>query len=100
MRCPVTAEIRGSNPLSVAKDFMDYIITFFALFFTDIINAWYIKAINDEKPFLASVWAVAVTLLASVAVINYTRDNMMLIPALLGAFAGTYVGIKIKTFAK
>jgi len=77
---------------------MDYIITFFALFVTDIINALYIKAINKDKPLLASFWAVLVTFAAGVAVINYTRDNMMLIPALLGAFIGTYVGLKIKMF--
>ena len=75
---------------------MDYIITFLALFITDVINALYIKAINNEQPLLASMWAVVVTLAASVAVINYTKDNTMLIPALLGAFAGTYVGMKIK----
>jgi len=76
---------------------MDYIITFFAIFFLDIVNAWYIKAISDNKPFIASFWAVFVTLASCVAIINYTRDNMMIIPALLGAFVGTYVGIVIKS---
>ena len=76
----------------------EYIITFFALFITDAINAFYIKAINQNKPLLASFWATIVTLAASVAVINYINDNMMLIPALLGAFAGTYVGLKLKLF--
>jgi len=75
---------------------MDYIITFLALFVTDVINTLYIKAINKEQPLLASFWAMVVTLAASVAVINYTRDNTMLIPALLGAFVGTYVGMKLK----
>jgi hypothetical protein len=37
-----------------------------------------------------------VTLLSCVAVISYTKDNMMIAPALLGAFAGTYVGIVIR----
>jgi hypothetical protein len=75
---------------------MDYIITFLALFITDVVNTLYIKSINNEKPLTASFWAVVLTLAASVAVINYTRDNTMLIPALLGAFVGTYVGMKIK----
>lgn len=77
---------------------MDYLITFLALFFTDIINALYIKAINNERPLFASLWATLVTLAAGVAIINYTKDNLMLIPALLGAFAGTYVGLKLKMF--
>ncbi len=75
---------------------MNFVITFFALFITDIIHTLYIKAINKEQPLLASFWAMVVTFAASVAIINYTSDNTMLIPALLGAFAGTYVGMKIK----
>jgi hypothetical protein len=75
---------------------MDYVVTFFAIFFLDIVNAWYIKAISDERPFMASVWAVVVTLASSVAIISYTRDNTMVIPALAGAFVGTYVGIVIR----
>ena len=78
------------------KDFMDYVITFFAIFLLDIVNAWYIKAISDERPFMASTWAVVVTFFSCVAVINYTKDNTMIVPALLGAFAGTYLGIIFK----
>ena len=77
---------------------MTYIITFFAVFFLDIINAWYIKAISDERPIAASTWAVVVTVLSSIAVINYVNDNIMLVPALLGAFVGTYVGIVVKKY--
>ena len=32
--------------------------------------------------------------LGGVAVINYTTDNMMIIPAIVGAFVGTYVGMR------
>ena len=77
---------------------MTYIVTFFAVFFLDIINAWYIKAISDERPFAASSWAVVVTILSSIAVINYVNDHIMLIPALIGAFVGTYVGIVVRKF--
>ncbi len=75
---------------------MDYVVTFFAIFLLDIVNAWYIKAISDDKPVIASLWAVFVTLASCVAIISYTRDNMMIIPALLGAFLGTYVGVIMK----
>ena len=75
---------------------ISYIITFLALFVTDFINALYIKAINQNNEIVASCWATVVTLAASVAIINYTKDNVMLIPALLGAFAGTYSALKLK----
>jgi len=42
------------------------------------------------------VWAVVVFLLACVAVINYTTNHWLLIPAALGAFCGTYVGMIIR----
>lgn len=44
----------------------------------------------------ASFWSAFVTFTASIAVINYTQDNWALIPALLGAFCGTYAGMLIK----
>ena len=37
-----------------------------------------------------------VTFTASVTVINYIQDHWALIPALLGAFAGTWIGMKYR----
>ena len=73
-----------------------YIFTFLALFSTDIIYTYYLRAVQDNRPVIASCWATVVTFTASVAVIEYTTNTLMLIPALLGAFAGTYVGMKLK----
>ncbi len=73
-----------------------FIITFVAVFITDVINAYYIKAVQDERAIVASLWSTAVTFTASIAVINFTQDNTMLIAALLGAFCGTYVALKFK----
>jgi uncharacterized membrane protein YfcA len=44
----------------------------------------------------ASSWAIVVTILGAFVVINYTTNHMMLIPAALGAFCGTYVGMKLR----
>jgi uncharacterized membrane protein YfcA len=74
----------------------EWFITFFALFFTDVFYTYYLKAINNSQPLLSSVLAVVVFLIASVAVINYTTDHWLLIPACLGAFCGTYVGIRFR----
>jgi hypothetical protein len=75
---------------------MSYIITFFAVFFTDIVNTYYIKAIAEDKPLVASTLASIVMLIYSIALISFVNDNLMLIPALLGAFTGTYVAMIIK----
>jgi hypothetical protein len=75
---------------------IDYITTFLALFFTDVFYTYYLRSIQNNEAVRASIWAVVTFFIASIAVINYTNDHMMLIPACLGAFCGTYVGMKIR----
>ena len=77
---------------------LDYVITFFALFFTDVFYTHYLKSVQDNEAVKASLWAVVVFFIASVAVINYTTDHWMLIPACLGAFCGTWVGIRLRKY--
>ena len=74
----------------------EYIITFLAVFVTDTIYVNLVKSIQQDNPWRAAFWSVIVTLTASIAVINYTTDHLALIPALLGAFFGTYLGVKIR----
>jgi diacylglycerol kinase len=75
---------------------IDYVFTFFALFFTDIFYTYYLKSVQEERALRASCWAVIVFFIAAIAVVNYTTDHMLLIPACLGAFCGTWVGMKIR----
>ena len=74
----------------------EYVITFFALFFTDVFYTYYLRSINNNEVLKASLWAVIVFFIAAIAVVNYTTDHMLLIPACLGAFCGTYVGMTIR----
>jgi uncharacterized membrane protein YfcA len=71
-----------------------YISTFLAVALTDVLYVYFLKSVQNNKPLSASLWSVVVTFTASVAVINYTEDHLALIPALLGAFLGTYLGMK------
>jgi len=73
-----------------------YIFTFIAIFFVDIFYVYYIKSVNESHALRASFWGAAMWLVASFAVIEYTSNHWLLIPACLGAFAGTWVGIKIR----
>jgi hypothetical protein len=76
---------------------IDFVVTFFAVFFTDIFYTYYLKAVQDEQVMKASLWATVVFVVACVAVINYTTNYWLLVPAGLGAFAGTWVGMKIRS---
>jgi hypothetical protein len=71
-----------------------YIFTFVCMFVTDIVYTQLLKSVQNDRPLASSIWASAITFLGGVAIINYTNDNMMIIPAVLGAFVGTYVGMK------
>jgi len=75
---------------------LEYIVTFFAVFFTDLIYVYFVKSIQNDRPWHASFWSMVVTFTASIAVINYTADHWALIPALAGAFFGTWFGMKVK----
>jgi uncharacterized membrane protein YfcA len=75
---------------------LEYVVTFFAVFATDLIYVYFVRSIQNNQPLQAGLWSVVVTFTASVAVINYTQDHWALIPALLGAFSGTWVGMKYR----
>jgi uncharacterized membrane protein YfcA len=78
---------------------LDYAITFLAVFATDLIYIYFVKSIQNDSPWGAAWWSMVVTFTASVAVINYTTNHWLLIPALLGAYFGAYTGMRIKTSA-
>jgi hypothetical protein len=75
---------------------LSFVITFVAVFAVDIFYTYYLKTVNENSALKAGFWGAVVWLIGSIAVINYTADHMLLIPACLGAFFGTYVGIKIR----
>lgn len=75
---------------------MEFISTFFLIFFTDVFYTYYLRSVQNDEILKASVWAVVVFAIAAQAVINYTTNHWLLIPAYLGAFCGTYVGMKIR----
>lgn len=77
-----------------------YIFTFLSMFVTDIVYTQLLKSVQNDKPLASSIWASAITFLGGIAIINYTNNNMMIIPAVLGAFAGTYVGMKFHLHEK
>lgn len=70
------------------------LVTFTALFVLDVVWARYTGAITDRRRALASSYAAAIIALSAIGTINYIDDRRMIVPAMLGAFCGTFVGIK------
>lgn len=72
------------------------LLTFFSIFFLDIVYTYYLRCVANDNVLGASFWSVACYILGSVAVISYTTNHWLVIPAIAGAFCGTYVGMKVK----
>jgi len=73
-----------------------YITTFFAIFATDLLYVYFVKSIQNDRAWSAAGWSMVVTFTASVGIIGYTEDHWALIPALAGAYCGTWAGMIIK----
>lgn len=73
---------------------LESVLTFLSVFFTNVFYAYYIKAVEKDQPWIASSWSFLISVVACVAVINYTTNHWALIPACFGSFFGTYVGLK------
>jgi hypothetical protein len=70
------------------------LVVFAALFALDIVWARYASAVTNARRLLASSYASAIIALSAFAAINYVDDPRMIVPAMLGAFCGTFVGTK------
>jgi uncharacterized membrane protein YfcA len=61
-----------------------------------VFNAYYIQAIQQTRAVKASVWATVLYILYASAIIGSAHNPWLLIPAAVGAFAGTYVGVRFR----
>lgn len=72
-----------------------YVAIFFALFFTDIIWALYIKWTAKGKAGRAALASFFIYIVGAVTIGEFVKDPWVLIPAGLGCFLGTYITIVI-----
>jgi hypothetical protein len=60
----------------------------------DYVWAKYTYAMTSHKPVLAGAYASAIFGLGGAAVLTYASNPWMLVPAVAGAFVGTWVAVK------
>jgi hypothetical protein len=68
------------------------ILIFLAVTGTDFFWAIYIKALSNEKFLKASIFSAMIMAAGGFTAIEYINNHWMLIPAVIGAFTGTYLG--------
>lgn len=70
---------------------LPYIKVFFALFAMDWVWAKYMLAVNDRRAFVGGYYAALIIALTILSTSEWIKDPWLAIPAMLGAFAGTYI---------
>ncbi len=75
---------------------MHYLVVFLVMTLTDFVWAQYMSSVARQNTISASIWSVGVILLGSYVTRAYVADYGTIIPACLGAFAGTYASVKLK----
>lgn len=60
----------------------------------DYVWALYTYAIGNKNPWLSGCYAGGIILLSGIATVGYVSDTRMMVPAMLGAFVGTFVAVK------
>lgn len=69
---------------------------FSALAALDFVWAKYTYAMTARHPTLAGVYASVIILFSGYAAIGYTQNPWMLLPAMAGAFVGTWLAVRFK----
>lgn len=76
-------------------DMIAALLVFTAVASADVCWARYVGAVGARSRWVASSWAAALYVLGSFSVVEYTANHWLLIPAVLGSFAGTAVGVRL-----
>ena len=71
-----------------------WLVMFAATAAADVCWARYVGHVSKGSRWLAATWASWLYLLGAVAVVGYTENHWLFVPAVLGAFVGTAVGVK------
>lgn len=74
---------------------MKFVGVFAALFVLDFVFARYTKSIGDLRAMPASSYAAVIVVLNGAAAVGYVHEPWLLVPAMLGAFTGTWLSVKM-----
>jgi len=72
-----------------------YALAFFSMFFLDLCFGFYTKAVQLDKKFVASNWAVGISLANILAFASAVKDYKSIPFVLAGAWLGTYLSVLI-----
>lgn len=71
-----------------------WLLVFLITFILDFIWTIYIDSINKRYAIKAGISSMLITVLGALAIIQYVKDNSLLVAVGLGAFFGTTISTK------
>lgn len=72
------------------------LVVFLAVAASDVCWVRCVTCASGGSRWSAASWAVALYALTSLSVVEYIGEHWLVVPALLGAFAGTALGVRSK----
>ncbi len=69
------------------------LLVFLATAITDWVWARYVGGIASQASLVAANWSVLVIVLGAFVVVSYVNDKRLILPAAIGAWIGTYIGV-------
>ena len=77
-----------------------YLLKFLAVMasvaITDVIWALYFIEVSNKKAFKSGLWSSLIILFGAFITTEYIQDKTLIIAAVIGAFAGTFLVVKYK----
>lgn len=73
---------------------MRALYVFLAVALMDYCWARYIRATAERRPLHAGGYAAGLLLVSALVVVSYVEDHALILPAVAGAFVGTYLSVR------
>lgn len=72
-----------------------FILVFLGLVAIDFCWTFYIAKVAEKKAVEAGLWSAGITLLSAGVVVAYTTNPVLVVAAVLGAFVGTVLAVRM-----
>lgn len=73
---------------------MRAVAVFLAVAVADWLWSQWIASVGDKHAVMAGAYSAAIVLVGAYVTCSYMKDRVYLIPAVLGAFVGTYLSVR------
>lgn len=67
-----------------------------SMILADVSWTYYFIKVEERKSLSAGIWSALIVVFGIFTTINYVEDRSLVVAAIIGAFAGTFLAVEIK----